>query len=115
MIMFRKKCGQPLEDGSKLCKKGILARAWIFVAILIAVIAISCSSTGELARQVQSDMIEHFKKEGVTLKVKEDLMLVHSGGNEYTGVMTITIDGETAVVSVNVVSDGETFIWKIEE
>jgi hypothetical protein len=114
MIMFSKKCGRPLEDGSKLCKKGILAKAWIFVAILIAVIAVSCSSTGDLAGRVQSAMIEHFKKEGVTFKVEDDLTLVHKGGNEYTGLMTVSIDGETEKISVNVVSDGESTIWKIE-
>jgi hypothetical protein len=115
--------GVPAGSSGNNTLKGLLTGVGVFVAALCLLAFIDCialnagadSSTAKLAKQVQSDMVEHFRKDGVTFNVKEDLMLVNNGGNAYTGVMTVAIDGKTAVVSVNVISDGETVIWKIEE
>ena len=92
----------------------------IFVSLLIAV-AIICSScrlsTDELAKQVQSNMIETFQKEGMYLIITEPLMLVHKGGNVYSGLMTVydDEDDEMLKLSVSVVYDGKTFVWEVVE
>ena len=74
----------------------------------------SCgTSTSNLAEQVQDLMIKKFQQEGITLKVKEDLQLVHKSGNEYTGIMTVIVDGEESQLSVDVISDGKAFQYEI--
>jgi hypothetical protein len=44
-------------------------------------------------------------------EVTDDLILVHKGGNEYVGLMTIWKDGEQHQLDVNVVHDGKTTQW----
>jgi len=74
----------------------------------------SCgTSTSDLAKQVQDLMIEKFQQEGITLKVKEDLLLTHKSGNEYTGIITVIVDGEESQLSVDVICDGESFQYEI--
>lgn len=48
---------------------------------------------------------EFIKDKGVLLDIK-DMTLIHKVGNEYTGIVKCTIDGEATQFDVNVVYDG---------
>ena len=91
-----------------------------FLAILFMATAmcfLSCRmSTSRLAQEVQSSIIEHYRDQGTTIKVKKDLILTHIGGNEYAGMMTISAYRGGEKVSVSVIYDGKTYQceWEIE-
>jgi hypothetical protein len=77
---------------------------------------VSCKlSTGDLAKQVQENMVETWKENGVGLKIAKDLLLVKKSDTEYSGLVTVSAEGETEQVTVNVIYDGESFSWTIED
>lgn len=45
----------------------------------------------------------------------ESLSLIHKDGNEYSGILETTEDGEKKTHSVQVIYDGETFQWEIDK
>ena len=76
---------------------------------------VSCKlSTEDLAKQVQENMIETWKENSIDLKVTKDLLLVKKSDTEYSGLVTLSTEGETEQVTVNVLYDGNSFSWKIE-
>jgi hypothetical protein len=74
----------------------------------------SCSlSTAELAEEVQNGIIaQNFDS---SCKVTKDLVLVHKEGNNYAGLMTVSCNGETGQLSVDVVYDGENVQWTVSD
>jgi Mn2+/Fe2+ NRAMP family transporter len=101
---------------SQKSRGSFLGKAFLLI-FAVAICVSSCSLTTEqLAKQVQTNMIEHFQKEyDMILTVKVPLMLVHKGGNDYRGVVTFSYDDETEQVTVNVTYDGKVFVWEVEE
>jgi hypothetical protein len=93
---------------------------WSVAVAAVIVIAIarygylSCDNTTHLAKQVQASILEEWRKTGITVSVTEKLMLVKKGKTEYTGIMTVSTEGESETISVDVVYDGKTFIWEIQ-
>ena len=82
----------------------------------ILFISTSCSlSTDELAEEVKMSMEETWKKEGVTGIKIESFMLTHKGGNEYSGILETTEEGESIKYTVQVIYDGENVNWEIIE
>jgi hypothetical protein len=71
-------------------------------------------STGQLAKEVQKNIVETWSENGITLRVTKDLLLVKKSNTEYSGLMTVSAFGETEQLTVNVIYDGESFSWKIE-
>ena len=87
----------------------------LFVLILSSAMLVSCRlSTSDLAKQVQEHMVDTLAENGTTVRVTKDLQLVKKGNNEYSGLMTISANGQTQQISVSVVYDGKSFSWQIE-
>ena len=84
--------------------------SFIVVLALVAIMTACTMSTSELADEVKKSMNETWAKEGNGLHC-EQVVLVHSEGNNYEGTATVSADGETETVSVSVVYDGEAFQW----
>lgn len=88
---------------------------------LISMILISCGngvSKDELTIQVKDGINEELQKRassmGVTTTVNS-LDLIHKGGNEYSGILKTTEEGEEHTYQVDVTADGEQVMWKIVE
>ena len=87
----------------------------------LIIIVVSCSvffsckmSSEKLAKEVQKDIVATFQENGTNVKVTKDLVLIKIANTLYTGLITLSADGETEQVSVSVVYDGDTFMWEIE-
>lgn len=68
-------------------------------------------TTSELARKVQQSIIETYSEKGRYISVADDLILLHTEGNEYMGAMVIWEDGEKEELIVYVSYDGNRFEW----
>ncbi len=116
-------------------------KAWllfyVITALMLGVLMMACEqrmSTGELTEQVKQSMIETFAEKDDVADIKlVDLKLVHKGGNEYTGVADVIIENPVAdllndwseldilkknievTYSVEVIYDGESFSWEIQQ
>jgi hypothetical protein len=87
---------------------------FIATFVLSCLMIFSCKlSTGELAKQVQESMIETWQENGIDLKITKDLLLVKKSNTEYSGLVTLSAEGETEQATVNVIYDGESFSWEI--
>ena len=86
----------------------------MFLGILF--IISSCSlSTDELAEEVKMSMEETWEKEGITGMKIESFILTHKEGNEYSGILETTEDGESFKYTVQVIYDGDNMNWEIIE
>lgn len=90
-------------------------------ALLIAMSLVSCkkisralTSTNYLEREVKEHMQEEFAKNGEPVLVL-NLNLNHDGGEKYSGTVTLKYDGSLYFHDVDVVYDGEEFVWLISE
>ena len=93
-------------------------------------------STEELTQEIKQNMIEHFAENDDVADIKlVDLKLVHKGGNEYKGIVDVIIENPVAdllnnafendyielkknievTYSVEVIYDGESFSWEIQQ
>ncbi|MDR1328048.1 MAG: hypothetical protein LBK23_00395 [Oscillospiraceae bacterium] len=86
--------------------------------LLCIALAVSCRgkmSTERLAKEVQASMLENWNDElGLGITVDKDLQLVSKGGNEYSGLITISLEGESEQITVSVIYDGSTFQWEVD-
>ena len=109
----------------------------LILLLLFIPLVFSCEqrmSTEELTKEVKQNMIEHFAENDDVADIKlVDLTLVHKGGNEYTGIADVIIENPVAdmlndlselnilkknievAYSVEVIYDGESYHWKLEE
>jgi hypothetical protein len=70
----------------------------------------------ELSNDVQASVVNRFKEKGnEDVNVISNLDLLHKSGNEYIGLMTLSVAGKTVKLSVNVVNGDNSFIWEIAE
>ncbi|MBV6492950.1 MAG: hypothetical protein LDLANPLL_00956 [Turneriella sp.] len=60
-------------------------------------------------------MLETWRKEGLDWRIAKKLLLTHKSNNQYSGIMTLAVDGEATQVIVDVVYDGDSFQWQIHE
>jgi hypothetical protein len=82
----------------------------ILFFILFVSTVFSCGiSTESLARQVQEDLIEHYKENGKEIVFTQKLILTHKGGNEYIGFVDVSLDGEKTRISLDVLYDGKSY------
>ena len=109
----------------------------IFLILLFIPLVFSCEqrmSTEELTQEIKQNMIEHFAENDDVANIKlVDLKLVHKGGNEYKGMADVIIENPVAdllndwseldilkknievTYSVEVIYDGESFSWEIQQ
>jgi len=88
---------------------------FLLVSGLLVTVLVSCGmSTKDLAKEVQRTYVKQWQDKGLQVKVTEDLILVKKSKTEYTGIMTVSLDGDSERVTVNVVSDGKAWTSKIE-
>jgi hypothetical protein len=105
----------------KLNTKRVTSRIYLFLVGLFIAVALSLAScdlrmsADELATEVQQSMVETWKEQGFTPKVTKGLRLTHKGGNEYVGLITLSVDGESEQFSVNVTYDGNNVQWEVVE
>jgi hypothetical protein len=94
-------------------KDGIFAT--VMILLTVSFLVMGCGlSTEDLAKEVQNTYMENWEEQGLGLTITKDLLLVKKSKTEYTGLMTVSLDGETEQVTVNVVYDGESFSSEIE-
>jgi hypothetical protein len=97
-----------------IMKKQKILSAVLLIALIIALL-ISCgTSTADLAAMVQEDCVSQWEEADIPITITKDLVLTKKSKTEYTGLMTISLFGETEQVTMNVIYDGETFTWQIE-
>ena len=109
----------------------------LILLLLFIPLVFSCEqrmSTEELTEQVKQSIIETFAENDDMGKIElVDLYLVHKGDNEYTGGADVIIENPVAdllndwseldilkknievTYSVEVIYDGESFSWEIQQ
>ena len=109
----------------------------LILLLIFIPLVFSCEqrmSTEELTQEIKQNMIEHFAENDDVANVKlVDLKLVHKGGNEYKGMANVIIENPVAdllndwseldilkknievTYSVEVIYDGESFSWEIQQ
>ena len=91
----------------------------MMVMVLAVVMLAGCGrkiSTGELAKQIQSQIEETWAAEPKTATIRiTSFTLVHKGGQQYRGLLGVTRDGVSASLGVDVIFDGESFLWEVTD
>ncbi len=97
-----------------------MKKNFIWPVVLIFFL-LSCGSSWdkeELTKQIKKDMIKEAEKssleQGMNIKVK-DLVLVEKEDNKYDGLLTTIEDGVEITYDVDVTTDGDSYIWKIND
>ena len=85
----------------------------LLMACTMSFTFVSCNqlSTAELEKEVKDLANEKFSGTGVKAT---KVMLIHKGGNDYSGTITLSADGEVEDYDINVVSDGRSFQYEIQ-
>jgi uncharacterized protein (UPF0333 family) len=78
-------------------------------------VTIGTLSTAALAAQVQADIAASFAADPqlASVRIIDNLQLVHVSGNQYQGVMRTLENGQSFTYSVDVTYDGTSFMWEI--
>lgn len=88
------------------------------LALLFVPLLFSCQklATESLESDVKDLMEQKIREEGLSGSFEVlSVELVHVEGNKYSGEVEVRIDGVTSVHEINVVSDGETFVYEIPD
>lgn len=91
--------------------KSIILFFWLAFSIVIA----SCNNNAninQLQDEVLNDIKANIESQGEDIEVKS-FVLTHLSGNEYVGILETIENGQVFKYNVNVVSDGNTFVWEI--
>lgn len=90
-------------------------KATIYIFLIQLALLSSCnfnSETNHLQDEVLKDIKAKIENQGEDIRVKS-FVLTHISGNEYTGVLETIENGEIFTYNVNVISDGNSFVWEI--
>jgi hypothetical protein len=72
-------------------------------------------SVDDLRDQVSASIQSTWHNNPATQNIRlKSLSLVHRNGNEYSGLVVADVSGKEEQHSVDVTSDGKTFMWKIK-
>ena len=84
------------------------------LAFFFFLVLFSCSngSIDQLQQDVLIDIEAKLADRGQDIQVKS-FVLTHVSGNEYVGVLETLENGENFTYNVNVISDGNSFVWEI--
>lgn len=85
----------------------------LLMACTMSLTFVSCNqvSTAELEKEVKDLANEKFSGTGVKAT---KVLLIHKGGNDYSGTITLSADGEVEDYDIKVVSDGRSFQYEIQ-
>ena len=87
----------------------------LFFYLALSILITSCnnnSNINQLQSEVLNDIKAKIENQGDDIEVKY-FVLTHLKGNEYVGVLETIENGQVFTYNVNVVSDGNTFVWEI--
>lgn len=59
-------------------------------------------------------MAEEFKAKGEDITI-ESFSLIHKSGNEYKGILEAKVHGVESTHSVEVIYDGSSFTWELQD
>ncbi len=89
----------------------------IAVSVVTSTVALTGDikmSTIDLQAQVEQHIAETFAQEPGMASVKIiNLFLEHKGRDQYQGILTVEQDGELSSFTLDVIYDGESFMWKL--
>ena len=86
----------------------------VFLAFCSLLIAGCGMSTEELTKQVRASIAETYKEKGLNIKI-EDFSLIKKNKTEYKGLLKTSGQGGKQTLTVNVIVDGDSFMWEIEK
>ena len=90
-------------------------KLFLTLSILFLFVFSSCNNNANI-NQLQSDVLNDIKakieNQGEDIEVKS-FVLTHLSGNEYVGILETIENGQDFKYNVNVVSDGNSFVWEI--
>ena len=90
-------------------------KATIYIFLILVALLSSCNFNADinyLQNEVLKDIKAKIENQGEDIRVKS-FVLTHISGNEYTGVLETIENGEFYSYNVNVISDGNSFVWEI--
>jgi hypothetical protein len=89
----------------------------LFIALLIS----ACNNgnniellTSEIRSEIDAQLQDRATEAGITLPVNS-FILTHESGNDYIGVLETTEGGVDVQYIVDVVYDGNSYIWQIRD
>lgn len=83
----------------------------IFLGLFAALTLTACGPTTEqLEDEVKKLASEKMSPLGIDV---DDVTLIHQGGNDYTGLITLSVDGEEEQYDIKVTCDGDKFMYEI--
>ena len=81
------------------------------LCLLVVLLFVACRPTTEqLEKEVKTLASEKFAE--VNIRVV-NVTLIHKGGNDYSGIITLSSEGESEDFDINVVCDGRNFQYEI--
>jgi hypothetical protein len=86
-----------------------------YLLLFLIIVICSCQSggsTNDLQSQVRAEIEKSLQKKGINLQVTS-FVLTHISGNEYAGILVTNEEGIEYTYPVNVIYDGETYLWEI--
>jgi len=86
----------------------------LLMACTMSCTLVSCeqATTAELEKEVKD--LANEKLSGTGVKATK-VLLTHKGGNDYSGTITLSGDGEVEDYDINVVYDGRSFQYEIPD
>jgi hypothetical protein len=72
------------------------------------------SWTEYLTKEVRAAIQSNWASRGIEGITIEDFTLLKKSDNEYRGILKVSADGESKSLAVNVIVDGDSFMWEIE-
>lgn len=84
----------------------------IFLILLLSTVFISCNklSISQLEDEVRDSMVAEYRVDGIYVG---EVDLEHIEGDRYTGVVELRYDGGTYEHVVDVVYNGDMFVWEV--
>lgn len=92
--------------------KCFLFKSTLLFSLFLLLIASCNNNINQLQNEVLKDIEAKIENQGQDIQVKS-FVLTHVSGNEYTGVLETFESGQLYTYNVNVVSDGNSFVWEI--
>lgn len=81
------------------------------LCLLVVLLLVACHPTTEqLEKEVKTLASEKFAEVGIRVV---NVTLIHKGGNDYSGIITLSSEGESEEFDINVVCDGRNFQYEI--
>lgn len=95
---------------------GVAAVAAVAISIVLTFTGDIKISTSDLQVDVAQSIRETWAKEPSLANARIDSFnLVHKSGNQYEGLLDVTLDGEREKLVVDVTYDGKQFMWQVRQ